>query len=338
METDSLPTSRPINVESTNPADIFLMFDAITYHKDAVLIRMINMFLGDQIFQQGIRSYLKKFSYNSATQHDLWQYLTQATNNTIDVEHIMTGWTDQAAYPVVDVKRTYTKTDQQQLYDWILPNPNYFGIYRTKYSSGNFHLIITQLQTNHTHIPTISRSAVIDDTFALSHILLVNATEAYRLIGYLKNERDLVLWITALSSMNRQEYLLGDNEIFSEVQQYFLELILPLYNSIGWTSINQSIDWRQALLQPKVLSAVFSYGYPECIDTARSFFRQRYLNPVQNLIPNSLRRVIYCIVVREGSEEEFQFLWNRSKNELVPSEMVNLLDGLACTKDRSRIV
>lgn len=30
MELDSLPTSRPISIDSTNPADIFQMYDSIT--------------------------------------------------------------------------------------------------------------------------------------------------------------------------------------------------------------------------------------------------------------------------------------------------------------------
>ncbi|CAF4665184.1 unnamed protein product [Rotaria sp. Silwood1] len=138
--------------------------------------------------------------------------------------------------------------------------------------------------------------------------------------------------------MDHQEDLLGDHEIFLQVQLYFLNLILPLCNNIGWTLINQTTDWRRALLQPEVLSTVCYYGYRECIDAARSIYRRWYLNPARNPIPMSLRSTVYCMVVREGSHGEFEFLWNRLKHELVPSETVNLLDGLACTKDRSRIV
>ncbi|CAF4700711.1 unnamed protein product [Rotaria sp. Silwood1] len=203
MQADSMPTSRPISIDSTNPDDIFLMFDRITYDKGAAIIRMMNMF----------------FSYNSATQQDLWRYLTEATNNTIDVERIMTGWTRQAGYPVVEVNRIFKRIDeniqqkrvnsvliithqpfnlfpstaQQKIWwipfkyfdrtsfelsnenpviwlnttsthlsittsdsDWIIANPNYYGIYRVKYDSQNFHQILTQLQTDLTRIPPIN--------------------------------------------------------------------------------------------------------------------------------------------------------------------------------------
>lgn len=107
MDADSLPTSRPISIQSTNPADIFQLFDSITYDKGATLIRMMSMFLGEKNFQKGIRNYLKELSYSSATQEDLWRYLSNAAQNKINVEQIMNGWTKQAGYPIVEINREY---------------------------------------------------------------------------------------------------------------------------------------------------------------------------------------------------------------------------------------
>ena len=114
MDADSLPTSRPISIQSTNPADIFQLFDAITYDKGATLIRMMSMFLGDKVFQRGIQRYLRDLSYSSATQEDLWRYLSNAADNRIDVERIMDGWTKQAGYPIVDITREYGSTNDQR--------------------------------------------------------------------------------------------------------------------------------------------------------------------------------------------------------------------------------
>jgi aminopeptidase N len=107
MEADSLPTSRPISIQSTNLADIFQLYDSITYDKGATLIRMMSMFLGAETFQRGVRTYLKTLSFSSATQQDLWRYLSEAANNTINIERIMDGWTRQAGYPIVEVNRVY---------------------------------------------------------------------------------------------------------------------------------------------------------------------------------------------------------------------------------------
>ncbi|CAF4278032.1 unnamed protein product, partial [Rotaria sp. Silwood2] len=401
MDADSLPTSRPISIESTNPADIFQLFDSITYDKGATLIRMMSMFLGADVFQKGIQNYLNALSYSSATQEDLWRHLSDAAGNKINVEKIMDGWTKQAGYPIVEINREYatsierqrqfnvesymvinqkpfslfsTTTKQKKWWipfkyfdrtskknlnassviwlndtsirlsistsdsDWILANPDYLGIYRTKYDSRNFRLIINQLLSDHTRIPTITRGALIDDIFALSRTSLVNTSDAYELIRYLKDEIEFVPWTAAFSAMRLQEDLLTGQEILLDVQQYFLELVLPLYHKIGWEPIDQSKEWLRALLQPSVLSAACRYGHRECVEEARKAYRRWLSNPALNQIPATLRSTVYCTIIREGSQPEFNFLWDRLKQENVASETLNLLNGLACTQDPSLIL
>ena len=131
MEADSLPTSRPISIDSTNPADIFQMFDSITYDKGATIIRMMSMFLGAETFQRGVRTYLKELSFSSATQRDLWMYLSQATNNTIDVERIMNGWIRQAGYPIVEVNRVYNVMNQPGVRGRMVISQRPFSLFST---------------------------------------------------------------------------------------------------------------------------------------------------------------------------------------------------------------
>ncbi|CAF2786103.1 unnamed protein product [Rotaria sp. Silwood2] len=397
IKPDSLSTSRPISIEATNLTDISQLYDSITYYKGATLTRMMSMFLGDKTLQKGIQMYLKGLSYSSATQEDLWKYLDQAANHTIDIEQIMTGWTRQSGYPLLEVNRNYSRTEQpmvgghmvisQQPFnllstttksekwwipfkyfdrtfnqspnaseiiwlndtsktltittsdsDWILANLDYLGIYRTKYDAQNFCLIMAQLEMNHTCIPTITRGALIDDVFALSRASLINASDPYTLIRYLKNETDFVPWTIALSAMNQQEVLLAEQDIILDQQNYFLELILPIYNKIGWTPVNQLTDWLQTLLQPNILSTVCRYRYQECIEAAQSIYRNWKSNPTLNQIPANVRSSVYCTIIREGSRSDFTFLWTRLQNESIANEVMNLLEGLACTEDPPLIV
>ncbi|CAF4029007.1 unnamed protein product [Adineta steineri] len=395
MEADSLPTSRPLSIESANLTDIIPLYDSISYYKGAAVIRMMSMILGARIFQEGLQLYVTALNFSSATEKDLWRYLNEAANNTINIQQVMDGWTRQAGYPVVEINRIYSTSDQEGVgsymmisqkpfsllpatnierhpwwipfkyfdrtfnqvneilwfnntsatlsittsnSDWILANPDYLGIYRTKYDSQNFRLILNQLQSNHTHIPTASRAALIDDIFALSRAALANITDAYELIRYLKNETALVPWTIALAAMNQQELLLGAHDILADVQQYFLELILPIYDQIGWIPVNQSTEWLRALLQPNILSTVCRYGHQSCIDVARSLYQNWTMNPTLNPIPADLRLTVYCTVARTGSRSEFSFLWARLQNESIMSEASNLLEGLSCTQDPALIL
>ncbi len=167
---------------------------------------------------------------------------------------------------------------------------------------------------------------------------MVNTSDAYELIRYLKDEDEFVPWTAAFSAMRLQEDLLTGQEILLDVQQYFLELVLPLYQKIGWAPIDQSKEWLRTLLQPSVLSAACRYGHRECVEEARRSYRRWLSNPALNQIPATLRSTVYCTIIREGSQIEFNFLWERLKQENVASETLNLLNGLACTQDPSLII
>lgn len=54
MELDSVQSSHPISVEVNSTDDIVSMFDGITYGKGGSVIRMINYFLGESNFKNGL--------------------------------------------------------------------------------------------------------------------------------------------------------------------------------------------------------------------------------------------------------------------------------------------
>ncbi len=60
MDLDALKSSHPVSVPVNNPDTIWEIFDAISYKKGASIIRMMNHFLGDQTFKEGLTYYLNK--------------------------------------------------------------------------------------------------------------------------------------------------------------------------------------------------------------------------------------------------------------------------------------
>ncbi|CAF5174299.1 unnamed protein product, partial [Rotaria magnacalcarata] len=119
--------------------------------------------------------------------------------------------------------------------------------------------------------------------------------------------------------MSQQTELLANHDILLDVERYFLELVLPIYNTIGWIPIDQSAEWLRTLLQPSIVSAACRYGHQGCIEAARSAYRRWNLNPALNQIPADVRSIVYCTVVREGSQSEFNFLWARLQRESIAS-------------------
>lgn len=77
------------------------------------MLRMMNMFLGEENFRTGVSNYLKKYAYGNAEQDDLWQSLTEVANKAgmlppnTTVKMIMDTWTLQTGYPLIIVDRDY---------------------------------------------------------------------------------------------------------------------------------------------------------------------------------------------------------------------------------------
>ena len=51
---DSFETSHPISVEVNEPNEISAIFDAISYDKGACITRMMNAFMTEKSFKQGV--------------------------------------------------------------------------------------------------------------------------------------------------------------------------------------------------------------------------------------------------------------------------------------------
>src|SRR5581483_3782814 len=74
-------------------------FDAITYEKGGAILRMIEGYLGEEKFREGIRLYMRRHRESNATADDLWGALGEASGQPI-VE-LANGWIRQMGYPLV---------------------------------------------------------------------------------------------------------------------------------------------------------------------------------------------------------------------------------------------
>lgn len=102
LYTDSLHATRSIQSPVIKPDDAMQMFDEITYVKGSSVLRMLEYFLGEDKFQQGVSAYLKQHSFNNATTDDLWSALGKSSGQA--VKQIMDTWCKQQGYPLVSVQ------------------------------------------------------------------------------------------------------------------------------------------------------------------------------------------------------------------------------------------
>lgn len=101
LELDALKNSHPIEVPVGHPSEIDEIFDDISYHKGASVIRMLHAYIGDEDFRKGMNLYLKRHSYANAETEDLWTALEEASKKA--VRNVMSSWTKRQGFPVVKV-------------------------------------------------------------------------------------------------------------------------------------------------------------------------------------------------------------------------------------------
>uniref|UniRef100_A0A146LYB5 Aminopeptidase n=3 Tax=Lygus hesperus TaxID=30085 RepID=A0A146LYB5_LYGHE len=115
LEQDAYKSSHPVSAPVSHPNEIDEIFDSISYGKGASIIRMMDHFLTTPVFKRGLTNYLNSRKFQSATQDDLWQALTDqahadnALDPEITVKEIMDTWTLKTGFPVVTVTRDYDR-------------------------------------------------------------------------------------------------------------------------------------------------------------------------------------------------------------------------------------
>jgi len=140
LKLDSLAASHPIEVEIHQASEVDEIFDAISYDKGASIICMLQNYLGAERFQKALAAYIKRYAYSNAKTDDLWAVLEEKSGEP--VKSLMTTWTKQQGYPVINAKLKGNRLELEQaqfLLDgssgpgiWIVPITSSCSSYDTQ--------------------------------------------------------------------------------------------------------------------------------------------------------------------------------------------------------------
>jgi aminopeptidase N len=101
MLSDSLRATQPIHAEIKDADQIDQVFDEITYEKGAAVLYMLEGFLGQDTFRDGIRKYLAGNELANATPENLWTALSATSGK--NVSELMHSWVYLKGFPQVTV-------------------------------------------------------------------------------------------------------------------------------------------------------------------------------------------------------------------------------------------
>jgi aminopeptidase N len=99
MREDAKRTSHPIQQPVADESEAMSAFDAITYNKGQAFIRMLEAFLGEDVFRAGVQRYMHAHAYSNATTADLWSALEAVSRQP--VTEIAARYTEQPGVPLI---------------------------------------------------------------------------------------------------------------------------------------------------------------------------------------------------------------------------------------------
>jgi aminopeptidase N len=94
-------TSHPIQQDVADESEADSAFDTITYDKGQAIIRMLEAYLGEETFRDGLRRYMKEHAFSSVTTADFWAALSEVSGKPVTA--IAAGFVEQAGIPLIRV-------------------------------------------------------------------------------------------------------------------------------------------------------------------------------------------------------------------------------------------
>ena len=271
---DGLRATRPIEFPVISPRDAEGMFDVLTYEKGASVLRMLEQYLGEERFRDGVRHYLRAHSFANAETTDLWDSIEEVTGEP--VRKLMDGWIFTGGYPLVRAafdsasgRLTLTQTRFTYLQDvdtteWDVP-----VLYRTDggivgrvmvsaasatvdlptgtawvvvnagghgfYRVGYDEALLASLRAGVHTLPSVERFQIVADTWAG---VLAGTTEASAFIDLTSaftSERDPNVWSAILAGWTELDAIC-DPQLRPALQQRSRALLEPVVAELGWNA------------------------------------------------------------------------------------------------------
>ncbi|WP_163933961.1 M1 family metallopeptidase [Paraferrimonas sp. SM1919] len=111
MAADAKITTKPIRKEVRNEADIMDGL-GLNYAKGSAVLAMIENWIGEEPFKQGVRNYINNNEFSNAVADDLWNELAKASGK--DVPAVLTSFIEQSSYPLISFSREGNKLTLSQ--------------------------------------------------------------------------------------------------------------------------------------------------------------------------------------------------------------------------------
>ncbi|HJT10498.1 MAG TPA: M1 family metallopeptidase [Candidatus Nitrosotalea sp.] len=368
LSLDSLKSSHPIDVDVKSPADVRQIFDEISYNKGGSVLMMLEDFIGQETFRNGLHSYLKKHEYSNATTEDLWNSLGTASRKP--VRKMMNTWVRQIGYPIIEAnavdskiklsqKRFLFESDsKQQRGHWMIPisirmeggvvkkmmtensiaipydgrwfkvNDGQKGFYRVKYDEASLEKLGRLVEEK--KISNLDRWSIHHDLTAL---VLSNQYPLKHYLDFVRHyeeEDDYVVLSDIVGFLNFLYVALSGEKFWDEIKEFNHHFMSMIFQRLGWDPAKGEKS-TYALLRSALINSLGKLDDKEIYDESQ--LRFSHLLKTKSLNPD-LRSPVYSTVAWNGNLKTYQQLVSMYRKAETQEEKVRFLGALSNFKEK----
>ncbi|MCI0549145.1 MAG: M1 family metallopeptidase [Candidatus Rokubacteria bacterium] len=365
MGVDGLHSSRPIEFEVRAPRDCEAMFDLLTYEKGASVLRMLEQYLGPDVFRDGVRRYLEEHPYANADTSDLWKALGAVAAQPIP--EVMDGWIFRPGYPLVTIEpdgaalrlsqQRFTYLPPTEPGGWKVPValrasvrgetversvlldgtsvrvdlPGADWVVANAGGHGFFRVrysgeLLERLATAWPRLLPIERFGLASDLFALTQAGLMPAAQYLDHTERFRDETDRNVWAVLTGSFGFVNRVIRDADR-PGLQAFVRQRLWPALERLDWLPrLGESELDRQ--LRADLVRATGTLGNHEETQRRARVMYERYRADGTALEPNLVPAVIAVLAFAGGEAEYAEFL-ERFRTARTPQEEQRYLFALA---------
>jgi aminopeptidase N len=370
MEGDARSTTHPIQQPVATEAEANSAFDDITYKKGQSFLRMLESFLGEHVFREGIRRYMAAHMYSNTTTADLWNALSEASGKPVG--EIAAGWTEQPGFPVVKVNReqggnvsltqerfTVNFTNAPPL-QWKIPltyavvgeTPATLLMSRKVDSihnippdralklnvngAGNYRVEYDQpswklLLGALKNLGVEDRVNLLSDAWALVQANRAPITLYFELVEKLPASTELAEREQIIHVLDFINRLLSGSSEQEKFQRYARSLLRPTIDAVVWDAKPDGQVAAATNLQASLITALGNLNDPKIVANCRERFKAFLANPES--LPPDLRPAVLSVVGRYADEATWNELHQLGLKTMSIEEKQNYYDALAGAMD-----
>jgi aminopeptidase N len=370
MEGDARSTTHPIQQPIKTEAEANSAFDDITYRKGMSFLRMLESFLGEDVFRDGLRRYMAAHKFSNTTTTDLWNALGEASGKP--VAEIAAAWTQQPGFPIVKVTRdpagkiTLTQErftihfDNAPPLEWKIPltyevpgEPAAAGVLMTSKSmelpanAGNraIKLNVEGAGNYRVQYDDASWKLLLADLPKLSVADRVNLmTDAWALVQ--ANRAPMSLYLDLVEKLPTKTELAEREQIMhvfdfnnrllaktpqrEQFQKYARLILRPSFDAVGWDP-KSGEPVKISLLRASLVKALGDLDDKEIVAGCRDRF-QKYVADPKSLAPD-LRAAVLSVAGRYADEATWNKLHELGLKTTSIEEKSNYYNALAAAID-----